>query len=256
MIETHEHNGDFKAPSSVRPPDIKALAENWYKPQLEERPKAFHRAVQGKLGELSARGMARSPVAYFTAETLAQQEVEQYGQILFAGYKQAFAAVSTPIGSAMLAPVKRDLDTLLSNEADRSLKAIQYVRDACGITATTKDAAELRRLPQQKLVAELDLFVAQLNSERKGNFFKKHPVLALVLAFASFLFGWLPQWGASVWSLFSSRPLVPYLIEKMSRFNWNLVTMPIGFAGCILLIWLLVRSRRQPASAADTAEGN
>ena len=156
----------------------------------------------------------------------------------------------------MLAQVKRDLDTLLSNEADRSLKAIQYVRDACGITATTRAAAELRRLPQQKLVAELDLFVAQLNSERKGNFFKKHPVLALVLAFASFLFGWLPQWGASVWSLFSSRPLVPYLIEKMSRFNWNLVTMPIGFAGCILLIWLLVRSRRQPASAADTAEGN
>ena len=106
--------------------------------------------------------MARSPVAYFTAETLAQQEVEQYGQIFFAGYKQAFAAVSTPIGSVMLAQVKRDLDTLLSNEADRSLKAIQYVRDACGITATTRDAAELRRLPQQKLVAELDLFVAQL----------------------------------------------------------------------------------------------
>ena len=83
MIETHEHNGDFKAPSSVRPPDIKALAENWYKPQLEERPKAFHRAVQGKLGELSARGMARSPVAYFTAETLAQQEVRAVWPNLF-----------------------------------------------------------------------------------------------------------------------------------------------------------------------------
>jgi hypothetical protein len=89
--------------NTVRPPDIKALAENWYKPQLEERPTAFHRAVQGKLGELSALGMARSPVAYFTAETLAQQEVEQYGQIFFAGSKQAFAAVSTPISSPMLA---------------------------------------------------------------------------------------------------------------------------------------------------------
>jgi hypothetical protein len=46
------------------------------------------------------------------------------------------------------------------------------------------------------------------------------------------------------------------LIEKMSRFNWNLVTMPIGFGGCILLIWLLIRSRRQPASAADKGDQN
>jgi hypothetical protein len=241
---------------AVRPPDIKALAESWYKPQLEERPKAFHRAVQGKLGEFSARGTVRSPVAYYAVETLAQQEVEQYGQIFLTGYKQAFAAVSTPISSGMLAQVKRDLDALLSSEAERSLKAIQHVREFCGITAATKDAAELRRLPQQKLVAELDLFVAQLNSERQGSFFKEHPVLALVLAFASFLFGWLPQWGASVWSLFSSQPLVPYLIEQTTRFNWNLVTMPIGFGGCILLIWLLVRSRVQSASAADTGEGN
>jgi hypothetical protein len=240
----------------MRPPDIKALAENWYKPQLEERPAAFHQAVQRKLGEFSARGTLGSPFVYYAVETLAQQEVEQYGQIFFAGYKQAFAAVSTPISSGMLAQVKRDLDTLLSNEADRSLKAIQFVRDACGITSTTKDATELRRLPQQKLVAEIDLFVAQLNSERQRSFFKKHPVLAMVLAFASFLFGALPQWGASVWSLFSSLPLVPYLIEKMTRFNWNLVTMPIGFGGGILLIWLLIRSRRQSASVADTGEGN
>ena len=146
---------------AVRPPDIKALAENWYKPQLEERPTAFHRAVQGKLGEFSACGTVRSPVAYYAVENLAQQEVERYGQIFLVGYKQAFAAVSTPISSAMLAQVKRDLDDLLSSQAERSLKETQHVRKFCGITAATKDAVELRRLPQQQVVAELDLFVAQ-----------------------------------------------------------------------------------------------
>src|SRR5207247_1222366 len=94
----------------------------------------------------------------------------------------------------------------------------------------------LRDQTQRKLVAELDLFVAKLNSERRGTFFKRHPALTLLLSAASFVFSFVPQWGASVWSLFSSRPLVPYLIEKIPAlenisvgFNWNFVTMPIGF---------------------------
>ncbi len=110
---------------------------------------------------------------------------------------------------------------------------------------------------QRKLVAELDLFVAKLNSERRGTFFKRHPALTLLLSAASFVFSFVPQWGASVWSLFSSRPLVPYLIEKIPAlenisvgFNWNFVTMPIGFGVSILLICLLFRPARLDRSGA------
>jgi hypothetical protein len=86
----------------------------------------------------------------------------------------------------------------------------------------------------------------------------------LAIAAASFLFGWLPQWGASVWSLFSSQALVPYVIEKIPAlekisvgFNWNFVTMPIGFGGAILLIWLLVRpARLDRYDAGDVIETN
>jgi len=70
-----------------------------------------------------------------------------------------------------------------------------------------RDALALRDRTQRKLVAELDLFVATLNSQRSGQFFKRHPALTFLFATASFLCGFLPQWGASVWSLFSSRPL-------------------------------------------------
>src|SRR5439155_16975546 len=94
---------------------IKALAENWVKPQLEGRPVAFHRAVQRKLGEFSARNTLRSPFVYVAVEDLAEKEVEQYGQIFLGGYKQPFAATSAPISSAILAQVKHDLNALLSS---------------------------------------------------------------------------------------------------------------------------------------------
>ena len=235
---------------------IKAFAENWVKPQLEGRPVAFHRAVQRKLGEFAARNTLRSPFVYAAVEDLAEKEVEHYGQIFLAGYKQAFAAVSNPIRSATLMQVKRDLDALLSSESDRALKAIQYVREACK-PVPARDAVALRDQTQRKLVAELDLFVAKLNSERRGTFFKRHPALTLLLSAASFVFSFVPQWGASVWSLFSSRPLVPYLIEKIPAlenisvgFNWNFVTMPIGFGVSILLICLLFRPARLDRSGA------
>jgi hypothetical protein len=228
---------------------IKTLARNWFDPRLEECRTAFPRAVQHKLGEASFRGTLHSPPTYGAVEILAEKEVEHCGQIFFEGYKQAFTAVSNPIRSATLAQVKRDLEALLSSESDRVLKAIQYVREACK-PVSAKDALALRDRTQRKLFAELDLFVAKVNNERRGQFFKRHPALTFLFATGSFLFGFLPQWGASAWSLFSARPLVPYVVEKIPAlekisvgFNWNFVTMPIGFGGSLLLIWLLVRAR-------------
>jgi hypothetical protein len=242
---------------------IKALAEHWFEPRLEECRVTFPRAVQHKLGEASSRGMAHSPPTYGTVEILAEKEVERCGQIFLNGYKQAFTAVSNPIRSATLTQVKRDLGALLSSESDRVLRLIEYVREACK-PVRARNAVDLRDRTQRKLFAELDLFVAKFNSEQRGNFFKRHPVLTSLLAAASFLFGWLPQWGASVWSLFSSQALVPYVIEKIPAlekisvgFNWNFVTMPIGFGGAILLIWLLVRPARLDRNdAGDVIETN
>jgi hypothetical protein len=149
----------------VRSHDIKTLAENWVKPRLEECRLAFPRGVQAKLAEFAARGTAISPVAYAAVEKLAYQEVERCGQLFLSGYKEAFAAVSDPISAATLDQMKAGLDALLSSESARVLKTIRYVRDVCKPSAT-KDSVELRTRTQQKLVAELDLFVAKLNTER------------------------------------------------------------------------------------------
>jgi hypothetical protein len=370
------------------PNNIKAFAENWFKPRLEESRARFPQAVQAKLAEFAARGTAISPPAHAAVEGLAFAEVERTGQLFLAGYKEAFAAVSHPISPATLEQIKADLDALLSSESVRVLKTIQYVRDVCK-PFKTMDAVELRARTQQKLVAELDLFVAKLNTQRgiptfgwkpdsvtflgtyqiyeqgkiaspedlqgliellydqpecevryyyqdgssmdplladailnrdilvkkserrffklpegkrnyakipsgdykfdwqkdvaektpefvqvtlglshrkrnqidtinkvqleehyHGNIFRRHPIRTLLLAAISFLFSFLPQWGASVWSLFSARPLVPYLLEKIPAFekvfvgfNWNIITMPIGLGGFVLLVWLVVKPR-------------
>ena len=149
---------------------IKAFAENWVKPQLEGRPVAFHRAVQRKLGEFAARNTLRSPFVYAAVEDLAEKEVEHYGQIFLAGYKQAFAAVSNPIRSATLTQVKRDLDALLSSESDRALKAVQYVREACK-PVPARDAVALRDTTE---TCRGTRFVCREVEQRaKGNVFQK-----------------------------------------------------------------------------------
>lgn len=379
--------------ADMQPTDIKALAENWFGPRLEECRIKFPNIVQAKLGQFAARGTATSPPAYGAVEELAYQEVERCGLIFLKGYKEALATVSDLISPATVAQIKRDLDALLSSESERVVRTIQYVRDVCK-PFRVKNAVELRTRTQQKIVSELDLFVAKANTQRglptfgwkpdsvtflgtyqiyeqgklsspealksliellyeqpecevsyyyqdgtamdplladailkrdilikkseqrffkhpeeglnyvkiphgdykfdwqkdvaektpeftqvtlelshrkrnyidtinkvqleeqyRGNFFRRHPVRTLLLAAVSFVFSFLPQWGASAWSLFSSRPLVPYLIEKMpalgkllANFNWNIVTIPIGFGGSVLLVWLLVKPRRQKAT--------
>jgi len=381
----------------MQPNDIKALAENWSTPRLEECRLRFPNIVQGKLGQFAARGTAISPPAYAAVEELAYQEVERCGLIFLTGYKEALAAVSDPISPATVAQIKGNLDALLSSESERVIQTIQYVRDVCK-PLRAKNAVELRARTQQKIVAELDLCVAKANTQRgiptfgwkpdsvtllgtyhiyeqgklarpedlqgliellyeqpecevryyyqdgasmdpllaeailkrdilikkseqrffkhpeggrnyvkiahgdykfdwqkdvaektpefvqvtlelshrkrnhidtvnkvqleeqyRENFFRRHPVRTLVLAAASFLFSFLPQWGASVWSLFSSRPLVPYLIEKMPAFgalfvgfNWSIVTMPIGFGGFVMLVWLLVKPLWRKPSIGTT----
>ena len=104
------------------PLDIKALAESWFKPRLEDCREAFPRAVQRKLAEFSARGMATSPPAYGAVENLAHQEVDRCGQIFLTGYKEAFTADSDPISPATLEQVKGGLDALLSSESVRVLR--------------------------------------------------------------------------------------------------------------------------------------
>ncbi len=232
---------------AVRLPKVKTLAEDWFEPQLEECRIAFPRAVQRKLGDAARRGMAHSPPTYGEVEILAEKEVERCGQIFLAGYKQAFEAVSNPIRSATLAQVKRDLDTLLTSESDRVLKTIQYVREACQ-PVPAKDAVQLRDRTQRKLVAELDLLVTRLNTDRG---IRKNLIAAL-LAFLLFIFSYLPQWAASVWSLFSSRPLIPYFIEKiptlgriLAAFDWGVVSIALRIIGASLLLWLLIRMLRR-----------
>jgi hypothetical protein len=188
--------------------------------------------------------MATSPPAFGAVENLAHQEVERCGQLFLDGYKEAFAAVSNRVSPTVLKQVKRDLDDLLASESGRVIKAIKYVHDACK-PVPAKDAVELRERTQQKLVAELDLFVTKLNTDRG---IRKN-LLAVLLALLSFTFSYLPQWTASVWSLFSSRPLVPYLIEKIPAFGrilsaWDIVAVAMRFVGVILLLWLLIRMLR------------
>src|SRR5207244_13420039 len=51
------------------------------------------------------------------------------------------------------------------------------------------------------------------------NWIRRHPLIAALTAFA---FGAAPQWIASVWSLFSSEPLVPWLARH------NVPTLPFS----------------------------
>ena len=68
-----------------------------------------------------------------------------------------------------------------------------------------------------------------------------------------------PEWAASAWALFSSRPLVPSLIEKMRAFQlphfsvfW--ITTPLGFLMLGVILYLLITGRKTSTSDADEPE--
>jgi hypothetical protein len=77
---------------------------------------------------------------------------------------------------------------------------------------------------------------------------RKHPWLATIL---SFVVVTAPQWIASVWALFSSEPLLPWLV----RHNFpRLVFSPwwiSGSIGAILLIVILLVLRRREVDASE-----
>jgi hypothetical protein len=144
---------------------VRLLAQNWFAPRLEEQRLAFRPAVQRVLGEASSRGMAHSSPTYAAVEKVAQKEVEERGQTMLEGYKKALTSTQGPIPPGVAADIKREIEAALTNEAAKVHAEIQYVRDAVK-PARTKTAAELRVRPMQKLVADLDLFCATLNTER------------------------------------------------------------------------------------------
>jgi TIR domain len=144
---------------------VRTLAQNWFTPRLEEQRLAFRSAIQRVLGEATKRGMAYSGATYGAVEKRAQTEIEQRGQTILEGYKQALASSAGAIPAAVAADVKQALDDALANEAAEVHAAIQYLRDAIK-PAVSKTAAELRVRPMQKLLGDLDLFCDTLNTER------------------------------------------------------------------------------------------
>jgi hypothetical protein len=145
--------------------EIEQLASNWFTPRLEEQRLAFRGAVQRVLGEAASRGMAHSSPTYGAVENLAQKEVEGRGRTMLDGYQQALTATAGVVPQEVVAAIKRALDTTLLAEAEQVHSGIEYVRNAIK-PVRTKTAAELRAHPLQRLVADFDLFCAQLNTER------------------------------------------------------------------------------------------
>src|SRR5262249_24718957 len=132
---------------------------------------------------------------YFVIEKLAQQEIEQRGRTMLDGYKQALTATPDVISQEIVTRMKQRLDAALLAETEQVHSGIEYVRDAIK-PAQSKTAAELCARPLQKVVADLDLFVAQLNTERGIPTFGWPPTSAKMSTFAIYEQGHLPTQDA------------------------------------------------------------
>jgi hypothetical protein len=69
---------------------------------------------------------------------------------------------------------------------------------------------------------------------------KGHPMIAACLAVGAVLLNWLPQWVASVWSLFSSEPMFKWLgNHHMPRltFSPSYITAPITIGLLVIILW-------------------
>ena len=199
--------------------ELKRLAQNWFSPRLGKHRLAFRGAVQAVLANAASRGMTHSSPTYGAVERLAENQIEQRGQIMLEGYRQALSASSGAIPQSFIAEIKQDLEAGLNRESREVETKIQYVRDAIR-PARTRNAAELMAPTLAKVTADLDLLCATLNSSRAsategkkgaiGGWIRRHALLATFLTLA---FGAAPQWIASIWSLFSSEPLLPWLAK-------------------------------------------
>jgi hypothetical protein len=143
---------------------IKALAENWFKPQLEERREGFHRLTQLKLGEITSRGWGPSPSTYAALEKLAYEEIEQRAHLVLEAYKEALTASRERV-VPLMPQIKADVEAVVTEESIHVRQGIQYVFDFCK-PPSAKDAAALRARVLQKLTAELDFFCYNLHNER------------------------------------------------------------------------------------------
>jgi hypothetical protein len=88
-----------------------------------------------------------------------------------------------------------------------------------------------------------------------GQFPARHPWLWLCF---SFIVIWFPQWAASVWSLFSTEPLVVVVSNKLHAmtiptFSPYWITIPLGLAMFAYLIYELRCQRRQSSSVSVDA---
>lgn len=77
---------------------------------------------------------------------------------------------------------------------------------------------------------------------------RKRPVITSLITVTSFIFITLPEWGSSVWALFSSEPFFPFLAKKMNTlgldFSLYWITTPIAFVMLTAILYLLVKGRR------------
>lgn len=143
---------------------IKTLAENSFKPEIEQRRQGFHRLTQLKLGEITGRGWGPSPSTYAALETLAYEELEHRGQLILEAYKKALLSLRMRV-VPLMPQIKADIEAALADESIQVRQGIQYVFDWCK-PPTSKDATTLRTRVLQKLTAELDYFCYNLHNER------------------------------------------------------------------------------------------
>ncbi len=95
--------------------------------------------------------------------------------------------------------------------------------------------------------------------EAAGQWLERHPVLAIILALCSFFFIFLPQWGSSVWQLFSDKPFFVWLPEKMKAaqltFSPNWITAPVGLLAIFFIVYLLLTGRHKAKVDESQADG-
>ncbi len=158
---------DYTRERRMQEVELTRLAENWFRPRLNDRVAAFRKAGQRKLGEFTARGWTASPHMYGAVEILAGEEIELRGNIILEGYAKALTATASAVTPVLQSEIQHDLNALITAESEQVRQSIQYVADACK-PSMPKDAAALRASAIVKIAADFDLLCARVNRERSA----------------------------------------------------------------------------------------
>src|SRR5262249_6642846 len=87
-------------------------------------------------------------------------------------------------------------------------------------------------------------------SEWWSQWLKEHRMTATIIAIGAVILNWLPQWLASVWSLFSSEPMFPWLSHHVPfHFSSLFVTVPISAAVILAISWGIWRPSKSNFAA-------